>query len=341
MAASWGVAAASPYEIDTEGLPSVWIRSTAKPFQLLPLLLHPNGAGLLDDARDLAVCVSSHDGTAEHAARVDAILQRPGLGRQWLRCGLHRPYFLQHMDPTAPEHGAPFDALNNNCSGNHAAMLLWARSCGTPEDSYLDPSSHAQRILHDVIHAASGHAPVIGVDNCGAPCYQMPLGALARAYLALADPETARDWQVPSAEAEKALQPLTDRVRCLDHMSLAMAMHPGWVSGGGTEATRLAQAFPGQWVLKHGAEGILCVASRQHGAALALKVLDGNARALFPALLPLLRDFGWLDPETQPELAALARPVLKGPPGHPVGELCAAAPGVRTTPAGDAPTTAV
>jgi L-asparaginase II len=340
MAAARGITVPGRYEVDASLLPHVWARSTAKPFQLLPLLLHPSDPPLFEDLRDVAVCVASHDGTPEHATRVDAILRRSGLGREWLLCGVHRPYYLQSLDPRASEHGDSFDALNNNCSGNHTAMLLWARACGTPMSSYLDANSVAQKVVHDVVRVASGFEPLIDIDNCGGPCYQMPLTALAQAYQVLAVPELAREWRLLPTSAT-ALQPVADRVQRIEQISRAMASHPRWVSGSDTEATRLARAFQGDLVVKHGAEGVLCVASRRHGAAVALKVLDGNPRALFPALMPLLQEFGWWDPQEEPSLAALARPVLRGPAGHPVGELCAAAPSTRMTPTRDAPTPAV
>ena len=177
--------AASNYEVSAQELPSIWIRSTAKPFQLLPLLMHTEGAAILQEPGDTAVCVASHDGTQQHADRVRDILQRHNLQQHELHCGVHRPYFLQHLPADDPQHAHLYDALHNNCSGNHTAMLMWARACGVPAHEYLDVDSASQQLIHRVIGAASGGEPRIGVDNCGAPCYQMPLSAAATAYLAL------------------------------------------------------------------------------------------------------------------------------------------------------------
>jgi L-asparaginase II len=72
------------------------LRSTSKPFQLLPYLLdglhrtHPRGAEEL--AADLAVMMSSHGGEPMHTARVAAILEASGLTAESLQCGAHWPY---------------------------------------------------------------------------------------------------------------------------------------------------------------------------------------------------------------------------------------------------------
>ena len=334
-------ASSSRYEIDAQELPSIWIRSTAKPFQLLPLLLHPEGAALLDDPSDIAISVASHDGTPQHAERVRGILQRHSIQQQQMRCGEHRPYFLQRLPANAPENANLYDALHNNCSGNHAALLLWARLCGVEADSYLNPESASQAAIHKVIRAASGSEPRIGVDNCGAPCYQLPLTGAAQAYLALASRDQTARWGETAREDLAGLGPMDAIIDKMDQIGAAMATQPRWVSGEGTEATRLAERFAGTLVIKHGAEGVLCVADRQRQVALALKVLDGNARALFPALLQLMQEFGWWDGSSDRLFSELSRPILTGPPGHTVGELRVGSPQSGRSHSADAPTPAL
>lgn len=332
---------ASSYEVSTDALPSIWIRSAAKPFQLVPLLMHPEGASILEDPRDIALCVASHEGTPQHADRVRALLQRHNLKQQTLQCGTHRPYFLQYLAASDPQHAHLYDELHNNCSGNHTAMMLWARACGAAPESYLDINGHPQQLIHHVLRAAAGCDPRIGVDNCGSPCYEMPLARVALAYLSLASRSQTEQWRDDHRENLKALGGFTDLVETLDRISVAMATQPRWVSGEATDATRLVDHFAGTLVIKHGAEGVLCVANRQMQGALALKVLDGNARALIPALLQLMQDLGWWDAASDRLFAELARPLLKGPPGHTVGELRVAAPHGGKSPVEDAPTPAL
>ena len=72
-----------------------------------------------------------------------------------------------------------------------------------------------------------------------------------------------------------------------------MRARPELVGGEGGTDTELMRLLPG-WIAKGGAEGLMCAASAD-GLGIALKVADGNSRALRPAL------------------AAFARPTRPGP----------------------------
>ena len=74
-----------------------YMRSAAKPLQLLPVVASGGAERWGLDPLDLAVMAASHQGTFEHATRVHAILQRLGLGPEALQCGVHRPYFLSDL----------------------------------------------------------------------------------------------------------------------------------------------------------------------------------------------------------------------------------------------------
>ncbi len=61
-----------------------------------------------------------------------------------------------------------------------------------------------------------------------------------------------------------------------------MRAHPVLIGGEGATDTELMRAQP-EWLAKAGAEGLMCAASHD-GIGLAVKVADGNGRALRPAL---------------------------------------------------------
>jgi L-asparaginase II len=293
----------------------------------LPLLLAGGRERLALEPADLAVMAASHEGTDLHAARVAAILARAGFSAADLRCGIHRPYYLDDLPLDSGEQRREFGPLHNNCSGNHAAMLALARLHGVEPERYLDAAAPHQEIIHGVVAALSGAEPHIAVDDCGAPCYALPLVAMAEAYRFLADPEAV--FALPAARRERlaAAGALEAVAAGLELVAAAMAREPEWVSGPATEATRLARLAPGEIVAKYGAEGILCVAHRASGSALALKVADGDARALMPASLPLQADLGWLPPAVLVLLSDIVEPRLVGLRGRIVGRLRLAAGG--------------
>jgi len=297
------------------------MRSAAKPFQLLPLVAAGGAERFRLDAADLAVMAASHDGTDAHAERVASILSRMGLDPGALRCGVHRPYFLDTLPAQHPERLRMFGPLHNNCSGNHAALLGLALVCGDDPTDYLNVDTPSQRRAHTAVEALCGVRPVLAVDDCAAPCYGVPLAAMAHAYRFLAQPAALRKLHPARARSLDALGDPATLESALDRIAAAMAREPEWVSGAQSGATRLARALPGQIVAKYGAEGVLCVAHRGRGQALALKVADGNARALLPALLAVATGLGWLTAEVEAQLADIAEPEIRGRVEQIVGRL--------------------
>ncbi|HXG24774.1 MAG TPA: asparaginase, partial [Chthonomonadales bacterium] len=86
---------------------------------------------------------------------------------------------------------------------------------------------------------------------------------------------------------------------------------------------RLMQVTGGRIIAKTGAEGLLCLGLRAQGRGIAVKILDGNPRALGPVTITALERIGWLTPEEaiDPRLEELKRPKLLGPGGEVVGEI--------------------
>jgi L-asparaginase II len=72
----------------------------------------------------------------------------------------------------------------------------------------------------------------------------------------------------------------------------AMRAHPELMLGPVPLDTELMQAQPG-WIAKGGAEALFCAASPDDGLGLALKVEDGSARALRPAVGVFLETLGF------------------------------------------------
>jgi L-asparaginase II len=84
----------------------------------------------------------------------------------------------------------------------------------------------------------------------------------------------------------------------------------------------VARAFPGNVVAKGGAEALLLLAFREPAIGIAIKVVDGAARALGPMLVECLVQLGLVDDVKRfPTLERYARPVVKNARKLEVGEL--------------------
>jgi L-asparaginase II len=200
----------------------------------------------LDDEQ-LAIAAASHHGTPLHAEAVRSLLVATGGREDELRCGLQL--------------GRPQEPVFHNCSGKHAGMLAVCRANGWPIDDYRRPDHPLQGLLRDEVADAAGLEPgelATGLDGCGVVAFGLPLEGAARAF--------SRLEQLDGGQ----------------HVAAAMRANPALVAGDGATDTELMRAHPG-WIAKGGAEGLMCVASAD-GTGLAVKVADGNGRALRPAL---------------------------------------------------------
>jgi L-asparaginase II len=208
---------------------------------------------------ELAIAAASHYGTARHIEAVRKLLAATGGREDELDCGL--------------QDGRPPEAIYDNCSGKHAGMLATCRANGWPVEGYRHADHPLQRLLRDEVAAATDLEPeevATGIDGCGVVAFAVPLERAALAY--------------------SRLEELDGGAR----VAAAMRAHPELVGGEGATDTVFMQAHPGI-VAKGGAEGLLCASGG--GMGLALKVADGNPRALRPALAAIATQLGVPFPE--------------------------------------------
>src|SRR5206468_145955 len=65
----------------------------------------------------------------------------------------------------------------------------------------------------------------------------------------------------------------------------------------------LMQTAPGDWVAKAGAEGVQGIGIRSRGLGIAIKIADGNTRALYPVIVAVLEQLGLVDDPAATPLA--------------------------------------
>lgn len=294
-----------------------YIRSSAKPIQLLPLVEEGVAERFSFTDPELAVMAASHNAEPPHVDAVRSILEKAGLGEADLGCGAHEPMGASAARALR-ESGARPTAIHNNCSGKHAGMLAVCRALGWPLGSYLEAGHPLQRRILATLAELSATDPGeigVAVDGCGAPTFSLPVTSMARAWAALAAADARR-----GSERERAIGRILD----------AMVSHPDLVAGTGRLDTDLLRAAGSRVISKTGAEGVFCAALRADGSlparGLALKVVDGGKRAQDVALLALLEGLGLVDAAGDPTLSAHARPLVRNRPGEVVGRIDARLP---------------
>lgn len=265
----------------------VFVRSSGKPFQALPLVSSGAAARWQLNERELALACASHRGSAAHLAVARGLGGKLGLTAADLQCGMH----TVEDDETEAElirTGALRDAFYHNCSGKHLGMLATARHLGQPTEHYLDVDGPVQQGVLAAV-AQFCDVPVaeigLGTDGCSAPNFALPLAATALGVARLLD---------PAAPAEART------------VTGAMMRHPDMVQGDGGFDTELMRLLPGRAISKRGAEGVQIVGLAPHAGrpalGLVVKVADGSARAAVPAMAAALAQLGLL---TEDDSAAL------------------------------------
>jgi len=257
--------------IATWGSPGIktFIRSSAKPFQVLPLLEEGGLEHFGFTQREIAIMCASHSGTDEHVKTVASIQEKIGLSEGHLLCGTHPPIHLETADRLKKEGFEP-TANRHNCSGKHSGMLAFAKLMDTPIEDYVNVEHPIQERIVKTLSEICGldlDEISIGVDGCSVPTFALPLRSAAMAFARLADPGELPDKR---AEACRAVWE-------------AMTAYPELVAGPGRFDTALMQAAKGALLAKGGAEGYQGIAiapgTRYEGSpalGVALKIADGD-----------------------------------------------------------------
>jgi L-asparaginase II len=224
---------------------------------------------------ELAIAAASHFGTPEHVEVVRRLLAATGGSEDELDCGLQQ--------------GRPPEPVLHNCSGKHAGMIAVCRANGWPVEGYRLPQHPLQLALLEEIAGAAELEPgevATGLDGCGVVCFGIPLERAAAAFSRL------------------------ERLDGGDRIASSMRAWPVLIGGEGATDTELMRTQP-EWLAKAGAEGLMCAVS-SGGLGLALKVADGNSRALRPALAAFGAPLGL-------DLPTFAEVTLRNSHGEPAG----------------------
>jgi len=286
----------------------VFVRSSMKLMQALPLVESGAADAFGLSESELAVATASHSGEPGHVASVRRLLAAAGLSEALLRCGPHWPRDIAVAVALGKTEGGP-GRIHNNCSGKHASFLAAAHYLGFDTSCYLDPGHPLQERIRETIGALAETAledDVCSVDGCSAPTYALPLRGLARAFARLGSGE--------GLSRERA-----DAARRL--MEAATAA-PWYVAGTGRACTRVMELGRGRIYAKSGAEGVYVAALPADGLGLALKCDDGAGRASERLLAALLaRHLRARSPALAASLEGLATAPVRDLNGTEVGTI--------------------
>jgi L-asparaginase II len=268
-----------------------YIRSAAKPFQMLPMV----ASGAIEHfgftPQECAIVCASHNGEPAHVEAARGVLEKIGLNVSHLQCGAHAPYHA----PSAEElirKGETYTALHNNCSGKHSGMLTSCVKKNYPIENYLDFDHPLQLEILEYVREFSGTKEIFrGTDGCSAPVFAMEVIQMARMFAHMG----------------------SGKHDLLRRSFSIMRAAPFMI--GGTSRFDTDLILNSDVVGKVGGEGIHCVAvppgNGRPAIGLTVKIADGNFRALYPVVTSLLNRLGVLNEEQMQKLAYYVKTPLK------------------------------
>ena len=285
----------------------IFTRSSLKPFQAAPFVamggLEQRGWGL----PQLALMCASHSGESQHVGLARSMLADCGLEHRHLLCGCQVPiaYTQSGRLPKADE---VFSELHNNCSGKHSGFLAACLHQGEPIDDYVAMGHPLQRRIRDSLAKAlcRDQAFKLGVDGCAAPNLAMPLPQLAQLFAVMAAEHSPEPFARVYGNAPQ---------RCFT----AMTQHPDLVSGTDRSDLEFMRIGAGDWVFKAGAEAVQAIGVRSRGLGVAIKIADGNARAMTWIVVEIFRQLGIGDNEQKKQLQELVDRPIRNIRGDAVG----------------------
>lgn len=290
-----------------------FLRSSAKPFQVIPFLT----SGAADEfgftEREIALACGSHSGENFHLETVEKMLAKINCDETDLRCGAHAPFNNAVAEALIKNDKKP-TRIHNNCSGKHASMIAVARQIKADVETYERLENPVQQEILETV-ALFSDVPrdeiKIGIDGCAVPNYAIPVSAMAKSFARLVS---------PPASFNQAMKEACRRIVS------AMTTYPEMIGGTDRLDTIIMRAMAGKIVSKIGAEGVYTAGVLPNqkwktGLGIAFKIEDGeDKRARAVVAIELFRRLGILDEKAARALEELSPMAIKNRRDDWVGE---------------------
>lgn len=292
------VADASARPIAWAGDPDqfAYFRSSAKPFQAVPLIESGAADQFGFTPAEIALCCASHSAEGMHQDQVLAMLAKLGLDDGALQCGAPLP-MDEHETALILSGAKAKSPLQCDCSGKHTGMLASCLAHGYPIESYLEPEHPLQQTIRGIVGEVcrvSGADLRLATDGCSVPTFGTSIGKMAASFAALAAPDAT-----PSGQGH-------EHAAALNRIRAAMMAHPENVGGSaGRVDTDLMRIASGRVVSKSGAEGLFCIGLPEKQIGIAIRIADGTNRAHAVVFARVVEQLGLLEPSVLDEFMAI------------------------------------
>jgi len=268
---------------------TTYMRSSAKPFQALPLVEMGGLEEFKMTGEELAITCASHSSTDTHLKTIYGLQSKIGVSENDLLCCTHQPFDKASKSKLRDQGNLPTQN-HHNCSGKHTGMLGLAALLDASKERYTELDHPIQQRILETFSEFCDLEPdqvQIGRDGCSVPTFAIPLFNAALAWARLVKPDTYPE----------------SRALACRKITSSMGDHPFFVAGPGRLDTRLMEIKKGKIISKAGAEAFQAAGIYENAIApgspalgITMKIASGDPgkRALGAVMIEVLRQLGLL-----------------------------------------------
>ena len=277
----------------------IYPRSALKPIQSLNLYKDGVAEALNLSDQLIAITTASHHSENFHQKLISNWLDKMNLNEENLSCGHDWPWnlddkFITHLKYQKKRR------IFHNCSGKHCGHLAVCKHKNLPIKNYQKIEHPIQKDLINLIQDLSEHKiQNIGVDGCTLPNPFIPLKKFALATAKISD-----------------FNSLNENSNIAKKIFYSCTKFPEITGGTNSINCILTKLSKGRIFFKNGAEGVFVALIPEIKSALAVKIIDGAARAAEVAIAGLISDLKIID---ENELKKIIEKPIKNSANQDIG----------------------
>ena len=244
----------------------IYPRSSIKIFQAVPFIKSQAHKEFKLSNKQIAISCSSHHGEKQHLIILNNWIKKLNISKKILKCGIHNP-----LDQTSSNNlllkGNKPNQLHNNCAGKHLGMITGCLLYKMSIKNYVSINHPYQKLIRQSLEYFTGFKITkkqFSIDGCSAPQYAFPLKNLCVSMINLLKNYNGNNQ-------------FSQEVKILLN---SICMYPELKSGSKKYDSQLMKITKGKIFSKLGAEGVLLFAHKNKKIGGAIKIKDGNQRAL-------------------------------------------------------------
>ncbi len=255
----------------------IYPRSAIKVFQAIPFIKSNAVKHFKLNSKSIALASSSHRGETFHIKELNKWIDKIGLNKNKLQCGIHYPLNKIASDKLLKSN-KEVNQLHNNCAGKHLAMITSCKMNKYKTSNYLNFNHPHQIKIREIFEKFSNekiHLRSYGVDGCSAPQYSFKIKDIA---LMLANLIKSYNREFYYSD---------EIIKLVD----SIMSNPKFIGGTDSLDSQIMFIAKNKIFCKGGAEGVFLFSHLKKRVVGIIKIVDGNERAIPSLVYTIFKKF--------------------------------------------------